>query len=72
MYNTKPSFIYGFHGIDKDAAVEILNHKTEFKLSSNKYDWLGNGTYFLENNYPRAQQYAIEEGKTQKYKNLLY
>ncbi len=63
MYNTKPYFIYGFHGIDKDAAVEILNHKTEFKLSSNKYDWLGNGTYFWENNYPRAQQYAIEDSR---------
>jgi len=63
MYKTKPVFIYGFHGLDKKIAFQILNQKTEFKLSSNNYDWLGNGVYFWENNYPRAGQYAIEDSR---------
>ncbi len=40
MYSNKTSFVYGFHGIDKDVAFEILNQSTEFKLSNNDYDWL--------------------------------
>jgi len=63
MYNTKPSFVYGFYGIDKDVAIKILNQSTESKLSSNAYDWSGDGIYFWENNYPRARQYAIEDSK---------
>lgn len=61
MYKHKPSFVYGFHGIDEDAAFEILNAKSPFKRSTNAYDWLGEGTYFWENNFPRAKQYAFED-----------
>ena len=58
MYSTKPSFVYGFHGLDKTIALQILNQDTDFKPSSNDYDWLGNGIYFWENNYERAKEYA--------------
>lgn len=68
MYNSKPSFIYGFHGVDKEIAMKILNQEKEFKQSSNKYDWLGNGTYFWENNYPRAKQYALGDSKRKNSK----
>lgn len=30
MYSTKPSFVYGFHGIDREAAIRILNHENNF------------------------------------------
>lgn len=58
MYSSKPAFIYGFHGLDKSVAFDILNQKSDFKLSTNNYDWLGEGVYFWENNYARAKEYA--------------
>jgi hypothetical protein len=63
MYLTKPSFVYGFHGIDRDAAIRILNQEDDFRHSNNSYDWLGNGIYFWENNYQRAIQYALEDSE---------
>jgi hypothetical protein len=30
MYLTKPSFVYGFHGIDRDAAIRIIGSAMEF------------------------------------------
>ena len=63
MYSKKPSFVYGFHGLDKEIALQILNQKTDFKPSHNIYDWLGDGIYFWENNFERAQKYAIEDSK---------
>lgn len=58
MYSSKPAFVYGFHGLDKSVAFDILNQKTDFKPSNNNYDWLGEGVYFWENNYARAKEYA--------------
>ena len=63
MYTRKPSFIYGFHGLDEDIAIKILNKEMDFKSSNNNYDWLGNGIYFWENNFQRAEEYAIEDSK---------
>jgi hypothetical protein len=61
MYSSKPSYVFGFHGLDEDVAMNILTQKDEFKQSTNDYDWLGNGIYFWENNYERAIQYAKED-----------
>jgi hypothetical protein len=61
MYSSKPSIVYGFHGLDKEIALKILNHKDNFHHSNNKYDWLGSGIYFWENNLERAKQYAVED-----------
>ncbi len=63
MYTKKPSFVYGFHGLDKEVALKILNKQIDFKASHNQYDWLGNGIYFWENNFKRAEKYAIEDSK---------
>ena len=63
MYSTKPSFVYGFHGLDREVAIRILNQEDNFRHSNNSYDWLGNGIYFWENNYQRAIQYAQEDSK---------
>lgn len=60
MYSSKPSVVYGFHGLDRKAAFRILNGESEFKHSTNDYDWLGTGVYFWENNLERARQYAVE------------
>ena len=71
MYKTKPSFIYGFHGLDEDIAIDIVTGKKDFKLSENSYDWLGKGVYFWENNFSRAEEYALEDSqrKHTKIKN---
>jgi hypothetical protein len=61
MYSSKPSYVFGFHGIDEDVAMDILTQKKDFKISNNNYDWLGSGIYFWENNYERAIQYAKED-----------
>lgn len=66
MYSNKPNFVYGFHGLDKEIGLEILNQKKNFLQSNNSYDWLGNGVYFWENNYKRAKQYAEEDSKRKK------
>ena len=63
MYSKKPSFVYGFHGLDKDVAFKILNQELDFKQSDNKFDWLGAGVYFWENNFERAEKYAILDSK---------
>lgn len=68
MYSDNPSFLYGFHGIDEEVAYQILNNKCDFKQSDNRYDWLGQGTYFWENNLSRAKQYAIEDSQRKNSK----
>ena len=61
MYSSRPTIVYGFHGTDREVGTRILNRKNEFRPSENKYDWLGPGVYFWENNLERARQYAIED-----------
>ena len=68
MYSGKPSFIYGFHGLDKKIVKKILNNKEQFNKSENSYNWLGDGVYFWENNYERAYQYAVEDSHRKKSK----
>ncbi|MCU4677301.1 hypothetical protein N7931_16885 [Catenovulum sp. 2E275] len=63
MYSSKPSIVYGFHGLDKTTALKILLQEDNFRHSTNKYDWLGSGVYFWENNLERAKQYAIQDSK---------
>jgi len=63
VYRNKPSFVYGFHGLDKGIALKILNQELELECSENSYDWLGRGTYFWENNLSRAWEYALADSK---------
>ncbi|MGB1091183.1 MAG: hypothetical protein ACPGYX_03585, partial [Oceanobacter sp.] len=68
MYSSKPSVVYGFHGIDRNAAFRILNQQDEFHHSTNDYDWLGSGVYFWENNLERARQYAVQDSRRKNSK----
>lgn len=58
MYSTRTGLVLGFHGCDKSVALDILNHRANFKTSQNSYDWLGHGTYFWENSPDRAFEFA--------------
>ena len=48
----------GFHGCEKQLAMEILLQKKDFHQSTNDYDWLGSGIYFWENDPQRAYEFA--------------
>lgn len=52
--------VYGFHGCSTDVKSRILSGSAIFNKSGNRYDWLGPGVYFWENDYLRAQSWARE------------
>lgn len=58
MYSVLPSFVLGFHGCDAATADQVFAGKSHLKKSTNKWDWLGSGIYFWENNPQRALEYA--------------
>lgn len=69
LYDTHSNYIIGFHGCDQSVADELIgNSNPSFLPSNNEYDWLGNGMYFWENDFKRAEKY-VEEAKTRKPEN---
>lgn len=60
MYNIRPNIVIGFHGCDKSVAVGVVCGEKDLMPSTNKYDWLGHGIYFGENDYERALEFAKE------------
>lgn len=63
FYGKLPNLIIGFHGCEKSTFDSIINNRQKMHKSSNKYDWLGNGMYFWEQNLERAWQWAKENKK---------
>ncbi len=58
MYDSRSNLIIGFHGCEEETAKALLTHPDVIKESTEPYDWLGHGMYFLENNQERALQWA--------------
>ncbi len=59
MYSKRSGLILGFHGCDVSVRDKVICRKgILLKPSNNKYDWLGGGVYFWENNYERAFDFA--------------
>lgn len=48
----------GYHGTSAEAAQAIMLEG--FKLSRNRYDWLGDGVYFFQDGHARARTWAQE------------
>lgn len=69
LYSSDPGLIIGFHGCDQDIRDRIVTHQTMLKLSKNKWDWLGDGMYFWQNNYERAIHFAKNPPPNVKIKN---
>ena len=70
-YQRLPSWILGFHGCDETVGRAVLESQTKhLQASDNKWDWLGTGIYFWENDPVRALQFAQEgvAGKVTKGK----
>ena len=51
--------VLGYHGTSRANAIRILNDG--FRVSSNDYDWLGEGVYFFQDAPLRASQWAKEQ-----------
>jgi hypothetical protein len=58
MYPPRPGLLIGFHGCEEAIRNDIIAGKRVLNPSQNRYDWLGNGAYFWENNYERAWDFA--------------
>ncbi len=48
----------GYHGTTLEAAKMIA--REGFKISSNEYDWLGDGIYFFQDSQSRAWEWAYQ------------
>ena len=55
-----PFQVTAFHSCDKEVGIKVLNGETDLRPSSNKWDWLGHGIYFWEENPRRAIDYSQE------------
>ena len=58
MYPAKPGLLIGFHGCEEAVRNDVIAGVKTLNPSQNKYDWLGNGIYFWENNYERALDFV--------------
>lgn len=66
MYSSRPGLLIGYHGCDQAIRDAIIADKVMLRVSQNKYDWLGAGYYFWEDNYARALDFATHPlGKKQ-------
>lgn len=57
------NIVLGYHGCSKEAAQELLGG-SPFKPSNKPYDWLGEGSYFWEEDIQRASEWARERRAT--------
>jgi hypothetical protein len=55
--------VVGYHGCDAAVAEKVLAGKVGLNLSTNAYDWLGEGVYFGEHGPQRAYEWAIEQAR---------
>lgn len=59
MYKSRNNLIFGFHGCDRSLCDSLVNNRRRsLDYSENKYDWLGKGMYFWENDPQRALDWA--------------
>src|SRR5438552_3064246 len=61
--NSYQRIVTGYHGCDAALAANVLYGAARLKLSTNAYDWLGEGIYFWEHGPQRAREWAIEQAK---------
>ena len=61
IYQRLPGLVLGFHGCEEETAARLLSGEMRhLKPSTNRYDWLGDGVYFWENDPLRAWEFAQE------------
>jgi len=60
--------VIGYHGCDKKVAMAVVTRQVQLVPSKNKYDWLGHGLYYWEDDPERALRWAIERGEAGTHK----
>lgn len=59
LYQRHPSFVLGFHGTEDSLIEKVIAGKSDhLKKSDSKYEWLGHGIYFWENDPQRGLEWA--------------
>lgn len=58
IYSSDQGLVLGFHGCEQSIRDQIISGQLMMKASHNKYDWLGSGMYFWQNNHERAMDFA--------------
>jgi hypothetical protein len=53
--------VVGYHGCDASVVERVLGGQLRLSLSTNAYDWLGEGIYFWEHGPRRAYEWATEQ-----------
>ncbi len=70
LYQRHPSFVLGFHGTEKTTVNAVINGETRhLKKSEGKYEWLGHGIYFWENDPQRGLEWAQSGNPKQRIKH---
>jgi hypothetical protein len=62
-HETYQRIVVGYHGCDAAVVERVLAGKVRLSLSTNAYDWLGEGIYFWEHGPQRAYEWAIEQAR---------
>jgi len=63
LYQRHPSFVLGFHGTEESLVDKVVAGKTgHLKKSDGKFEWLGHGIYFWENDPQRGMEWAQSGG----------
>ena len=58
-YQSPPSVVLGFHGTNALTVRQVVTQEIHhLKPSTKKFDWLGHGVYFWENDPIRAHEWA--------------
>ncbi|WP_206156196.1 hypothetical protein [Chitinophaga fulva] len=58
MYAAVPGLVIGFHGCERSLRDDVINERKKLRFSTGKYEWLGHGIYFWQNNYERALEFV--------------
>ncbi|HEY4324466.1 MAG TPA: hypothetical protein VGN20_10785 [Mucilaginibacter sp.] len=70
MSDFRSGYIIAYHGCDREVGLRLINGADELKPSTNKWDWLGEGIYFWEEDPARAIHYS-EKNALGKQKNKV-
>lgn len=66
LYQRRPTFVLGFHGNEKATVDAVISgEKAHLRKSEGKYEWLGHGIYFWENDPQHGLEWA-KNGNTKK------
>ena len=70
LYQRHTAFVLGFHGTEDSIAEQVVTRQiAHLDHSQGRYEWLGHGIYFWENDPQRALEWAQEGNAKKKIKD---